>query len=102
MIPNTVALEEYLKPIESLILDESVSEILMNRPKTVFIERKGIFEEQINDALDMRHLVGLSNLIARYSGQRLSEKEPLLSGQPPGGTYSNNFTASDCTRSISD
>ena len=85
MIPNTIALEEYLKPLNEYLQDQTVSEILVNRPQSVFIERKGCFEESANDALNMRHLMGLTNLIARYSGQRLSEKEPLLSGQLPSG-----------------
>ncbi|TAK74288.1 MAG: P-type DNA transfer ATPase VirB11 [Gammaproteobacteria bacterium] len=85
MLPNTLALEEYLKPLDELMQDEAISEILINRPEGVFIERKGFFEEKENKLLTMRHLMGLSNLIARYSGQRLSEKEPLLSGQLPSG-----------------
>lgn len=85
MIPNTVALEEYLKPLAGFLKDNTVSEILMNQPHVVFVERDGFFEEHANDALTLRHLIGLSNLIARYSDQRLSEKEPLLSGQLPSG-----------------
>lgn len=85
MIPNTIALEEYLKPLERLLCDDSISEILINRPCSVFIEKKGFFEEQENALLDMRHLLGLANLVARYSDQRLNEKEPLLSGQLPSG-----------------
>jgi type IV secretion system protein VirB11 len=85
MIPNTVALEEYLKPLDVFIQDKTVSEILINRPNTLFIERQGWFHEHKNEWLTMRHLMGLSNLIARYTAQRLSEKEPLLSGQLPSG-----------------
>ena len=85
MIPNTVALEEYLKPLESVMLDASISEILINCEKCLFVERNGFFERIENPDLDKRHLMGLANLVARYSDQRLSEKEPLLSGQLPTG-----------------
>lgn len=85
MIPNTVALEEYLKPLIPFLEDSSISEILINQPNVVFIEKKGTFEKYIVNALDKRHLMGLANLIARFSDQRLSEKEPLLSGILPSG-----------------
>ena len=85
MIPNTVALEEYLKPLNEFINDSTISEILINRPQRLFLERKGVFQERESDLLTHRHLMGLANLIARYSAQRLSEKEPLLSGQLPSG-----------------
>lgn len=85
MIPNTTALEEYLKPLGIFLMDKTVSEILVNQPEKVFVERKGFFERSEVPALNKRHLMGLANLIARYSDQRLSEKEPLLSGQLPSG-----------------
>lgn len=85
MIPNTVALEEYLKPLNVYLEDNSLNEILINRPQVVFTERKGQFKEIKNEALTLRHLMGLANLIARYSSQRLSDKEPLLSGLLPSG-----------------
>lgn len=85
MIPNTVALDEYLTPLVPFLDDPTCSEILINQPNIVFIEKKGSFEKYNVDALDKRHLMGLANLIARFSDQRLSEKEPLLSGILPSG-----------------
>lgn len=85
MIPNTIALDEYLKPIAFALEDMGASEVLINKPGSVFIERKGFFEQTDVPELDMRHLQGLANLVARYSDQRLSEEEPLLSGQLPNG-----------------
>lgn len=85
MIPNTVALEEYLQPLEAWLHHPAVSEILINRPHRVFVEQEGWLKEYSNLELTWRHLTGLANLVARYSDQRLSEKEPLLSGQLPSG-----------------
>lgn len=85
MIPNTIALEEYLKPLARFIHDPAISEILINQPHFVFIEKGSVFEHHTVDDLDYRHLTGLANLVARHSDQRLSEKEPLLSGQLPTG-----------------
>lgn len=85
MIVNTVALEEYLLPLQSYLDDQSISEILINRPHSVFIERKGNFFEFSHAELSLSHLMGLANLIARSAQQRVSDKEPLLSAQLPSG-----------------
>ncbi len=85
MIPNTIALEEYLTPLAPFLNDYSCSEILINQPNCVFTEKKGAFEKYRVPELDKRHLMGLANLISRFSDQRLSEKEPLLSGILPSG-----------------
>lgn len=85
MITNLVALEEYLHPLTPFLNDATCSEILINQPHKVFIEQKGAFKQFAVAKLDYRHLMGLANLIARFSDQRLSEKEPLLSAILPSG-----------------
>lgn len=85
MMINTIALSEYLKPLNDFLLDNTVSEILVNQPHIVFVERKGIFQRYEKKELDFHHLLGLAQLMARFSDQRLSEKEPLLSGILPTG-----------------
>jgi type IV secretion system protein VirB11 len=82
---NIVALEEYLKPFRFAMEDESVNEIVINTPGQLWIERSGKFEMKQIPLLDQRHLLGLAKLLARFSEQRLSEKEPLLSGILPSG-----------------
>lgn len=85
MIANTTALEEYLKPLELYLNDPEISEILINQPHTLFFEKKGVFNTLKIPELSFRHLIGLATLMARFTDQRLSEKEPLLSGQLPSG-----------------
>jgi type IV secretion system protein VirB11 len=85
MIPKTVALEEYLFPLEAFLNDVTVSEIIINRPGKVLIENKNGFSEHEAPGLDWRHLTGLADLIGRFSEQYLNEKKPLLSGILPSG-----------------
>lgn len=85
MIPNTVALDEYLKPFSLWLDNPKVSEILISQPGKVFIEESGTFKTYLAQAVTARHMHGLANLIARFSEQHLSERMPLLSGQLPGG-----------------
>lgn len=81
---NTSALEEYLKPLDIFLHDPEVSEILINKPHVAYIERFGELKPHpIN--VDYRHLVGLADLIARHSDQRLGDTEPLLSAKLPQG-----------------
>ncbi|CAM4400120.1 MAG: Type IV secretion system protein VirB11 [Legionellaceae bacterium] len=85
MTIETAALNEYLKPLRVLLDDNTLNEIIINEPSVVWIEREGRFDSIQMDALNERHLMGLANLLARFSHQRLSEKEPLLSGVLPSG-----------------
>ncbi|HYF97508.1 MAG TPA: P-type DNA transfer ATPase VirB11 [Coxiellaceae bacterium] len=82
---NTAALEEYLKPLEPFLNDPEISEILVNQPEIIFFEKDGCFNTIKSPELSFRHLMGLATLMARFTDQRLSEKEPLLSGQLPSG-----------------
>lgn len=85
MIPSTVALEEYLNPLDSFLKDESVSEIIINRPGFILLENKDGFHQHAVPKLDWRHLSGLADLIGRFSDQYLNETKPLLSGILPSG-----------------
>ncbi len=82
---NTLALEEYLRPLEPYLKDSGISEILINQPEILFFEKNGVFHTIKTPELSFRHLIGLATLMARFTNQRLSEKEPLLSGQLPSG-----------------
>lgn len=82
---NTIALEEYLKPLQPFLEDNSVSEILINQPGIAFVESRGALVTFKVEALTFRHLEGLANLIASYTEQRISHEEPLLSATLPGG-----------------
>lgn len=82
---NTDALSVYLEPLKLLLSDKQVNEISINEPKIAYIERDGeISRERLPELTDY-WLTGLANLIARYTDQRISEKEPLLSAQLPEG-----------------
>jgi pilus assembly protein CpaF len=76
----------FLRPIKSLLLDESVSEIMGNPDATWWYERDGIVcrEEAVHfDAGKLR--TGLE-VIANHLGKRLDEDNPLLHAQLPDGS----------------
>lgn len=82
---NIEALRVYLQPLDVLLQDSSVSEISINEPESAYVERGGTITLTPLPALNDFWLRGLADLIARFSDQRLSEKEPLLSARLPAG-----------------
>lgn len=69
-----------LAPLLPWLSDAKVSEILINRPQEVFIEKGGSLCRYEVPALTDQHLKMLTQLIANENQQILGEKTPLLSG----------------------
>ncbi|MBA4697719.1 MAG: P-type DNA transfer ATPase VirB11 [Legionella sp.] len=79
------ALAVYLEPLNDYLADPTISEICMNRPGELFIEKGGSFERVESPLLTKDHLIALANLIAEYNQKILSPQKPLLSGSLPTG-----------------
>src|SRR4051795_4493751 len=75
----------YLTPIERLIADESVSEIMVNGSGLVFFERDGMMEEYQTDIDDATLQIAVRN-IARLLGTDISDREPILDARLPDGS----------------
>lgn len=76
----------FLKPIEHLILDESVSEVMVNGPDRVFIERDGFVQQVPGISLGDRALTVAVKNIARRLGDDISESKPILDSRLPDGS----------------
>lgn len=75
-----------LSPLKPFFDDTQVSEILINKPGEVFVERLGTMEQHLIPRLDAMHLKRLFTLIANENGQCLSTSSPLLSGSLSDGS----------------
>lgn len=75
-----------LAPIEAYLNDREISEILINRPYEIFIEKKGKMTAHVIPEFSEKMLYTLFKLIANENRQELSEKKPLLSGSLLDGT----------------
>src|SRR5437762_10904333 len=76
----------FLRPIEPLILDDQISEIMINQSSQVFIERSGRLESVPGIELNAKSLqVALKN-IARLLGDDISESKPILDARLPDGS----------------
>jgi len=76
----------FLRPIEHLILDESVSEVMVNGSERVFIERDGFVEHVPGIFLEERSLKVAVKNIARRLGDDISESKPILDSRLPDGS----------------
>src|ERR1700760_3422191 len=76
----------FLRPIESLLLDESVSEIMGNPDATWWYERDGMIFREPSVQFDSGRLRTGLEVIANHLGKRLDEDNPLLHAQLPDGS----------------
>lgn len=78
-----------LGPIEPLLADPSVSDILVNGPFKVFVERKGKIE-QTEIAFDSEsHLMRVIDRIVSRIGRRVDEMNPMVDARLPDGSRVN-------------
>ncbi|HUE71770.1 MAG TPA: CpaF family protein [Pirellulaceae bacterium] len=82
-----------LGPLEPLFRDPTVSDILINGPKTVFIERRGRLEKSNIAFHDSRHLLQIVQRIAAKVGRRVDETSPMVDARLPDGSRLNAIIA---------
>jgi len=76
----------FLKPIEHLILDESISEVMVNGANQVFIEKAGFLQQVPGVSIGERSLMVAVKNIARRLGDDISEAKPILDSRLPDGS----------------
>ena len=78
-----------LGPIESLLNDDSVTEIMVNGPKQVFVERLGKLELTDVKFHDKAHLMNIIERILTPLGRRIDESSPLVDARLEDGSRVN-------------
>jgi pilus assembly protein CpaF len=76
----------FLKPIEHLILDDAISEVMVNGADRVFVEKAGFLEQVPGVSLGERSLMVAVKNIARRLGDDISEEKPILDSRLPDGS----------------
>jgi pilus assembly protein CpaF len=76
----------FLRPIEPLLLDESISEIMGNPDASWWYERDGIVCRESSVSFDAGKLRTGLEVIANQLGKKLDEDNPLLHAQLPDGS----------------
>ena len=76
----------FLKPIEHLILDDTVSEVMVNGSDHVFIEKDGFLQQIRGLSLGEKSLMIAVKNIARRLGDDISDAKPILDSRLPDGS----------------
>jgi pilus assembly protein CpaF len=76
----------FLKPIEHLIVDDSISEVMVNGGDHVFFEKNGFLERAQGISIGDRALMVAVKNIARRLGNDISEANPILDSRLPDGS----------------
>jgi len=67
-----------LGPLEALLADHSISDILVNRYDQVYIEREGVLEATDIVFKDDGHLLRIIERIVSQVGRRIDESSPMV------------------------
>ncbi|HVN82856.1 MAG TPA: CpaF family protein, partial [Terriglobia bacterium] len=78
-----------LGPLEPLLKDSSISDILVNTHKHVYIERKGKLEFTDVRFKDDPHLMQIIDRIVSAVGRRVDESSPMVDARLPDGSRVN-------------
>jgi pilus assembly protein CpaF len=78
-----------LGPIEPLLADPAVSDILINGFRKVYIERRGLLEKTDIHFADDRHLMRIVERIVSRVGRRVDESSPMVDARLPDGSRVN-------------
>ena len=78
-----------LGPLQDLMEDESITDIMINGAENVFIERNGLVERAHIDFIDERQLLEIAKRIATRVGRRVDESTPTCDARLEDGSRVN-------------
>src|SRR5262249_47797883 len=76
-------------PLEPLLRDDSISDIMVNGPDTVFIERAGKLQKADVRFRDAEHAAIVAQKMVATIGRRVDESSPLCDARLPDGSRVN-------------
>jgi pilus assembly protein CpaF len=76
-------------PIEPLLKDETVSEVMVNGPKQIYVERRGKLELTDVKFNDDEHVMRVIDRIVSPLGRRIDESSPTVDARLPDGSRIN-------------
>src|SRR4029078_9870974 len=78
-----------LGPLEELLHDPGISDILVNRADQVYVERNGLLEDTSVVFKDDRHLLRIIERIVSSVGRRIDESSAMVDARLAGGCRRN-------------
>jgi pilus assembly protein CpaF len=78
-----------LGPLEPLLRDPTISDILVNNAHTIYIERRGMLQKTATRFRDDRHLMQVIDRIVSRVGRRIDESSPMVDARLQDGSRVN-------------
>src|SRR5258705_5036942 len=78
-----------LGPLEPLLRDPTISDILVNTHKQVYVERQGKLERLPTTFQDDKHLMRVIDRIVSGVGRRVADSSPMVDARLPDGSRVN-------------
>jgi len=85
-----------LGPLEPLLEDSDVTEIMVNGPMNVYVERKGLIELTATRFRDTEHLMNVIGRIVSSVGRRIDEASPMVDARLADGSRVNAIIPPVC------
>src|SRR5881628_2396152 len=76
-------------PLEPLLRDDSVTEVMVNNFDQIYIEREGKLEQSSTTFADNAHLLRIIDKIVSQVGRRIDESSPMVDARLPDGSRVN-------------
>ncbi|MGH3093925.1 MAG: CpaF family protein, partial [Gaiellaceae bacterium] len=76
-------------PLEPFLRDDSVTEVMVNGPDRIYVERSGKLEETKSTFVDDAHLLRIIDKIVSQVGRRVDESSPMVDARLPDGSRVN-------------
>lgn len=80
-------------PLEPLLNDNDITEIMVNGPKQIYVERKGRLELSEAVFRDDEHVLHIIDKIVSPIGRRIDESQPMVDARLPDGSRVNAIIA---------
>jgi pilus assembly protein CpaF len=78
-----------LGPLEPLLKDDTISDILVNTASQIYVERRGVLEKTSLTFQDNRHLLHIIDKIVSQVGRRIDESSPMVDARLADGSRVN-------------
>lgn len=94
-IEKSIIIEDFINdvigygPIEEFLRDKEVTEIMVNNPKRIYVEKSGKIYRTNKTFLDDSHLMQIINKIVSKVGRRVDESSPYVDARLPDGSRVN-------------
>jgi len=79
-------------PLEQLLSDDSITDIMVNGPDMIYVERQGKIEKTWVTFRDQAHIMQIAQRIASRIGRRIDEASPMVDARLPDGSRINIIT----------